>query len=92
MAMVINSNNNTKFEGFDALSILKQNRTARQKEVQRTSTTALNINDAIDSVSAYTIAESLRIRTRVLGQANENIQNDTALLKTAQDRGNSIVD
>ena len=90
--MVINSNNNTKFEGFDALSILKQNRTARQKEVQRTSTTALNINDAIDSVSAYTIAESLRIRTRVLGQANENIQNDTALLKTAQDRGNSIVD
>ena len=95
MAMMINgssNNNTTHFDSFRSLSILNQNRIANQKEVQRTSTTALNINDAIDNVSAYTIAESLRIRTRVLGQASENIQNDTALLRTAQKSGDSIVD
>ena len=96
MAMMIsgssNSNSNNNFDALRSLSILNQNRITNQREVQRSSTTRLDINDAIDNVSAYTIAESLRIRTRVLGQANENIQNDTALLRTAQRGGDSIVD
>ncbi|MBR0260880.1 MAG: hypothetical protein IJQ85_03700 [Selenomonadaceae bacterium] len=90
MAMMINTNSN--FDAFRSLSFLNQNRIAAQKEVQRASTTRLDINDAIDNVSAYSIEESLRIRTRILNQASENIQNDTALLKTAQGSGSSIVD
>ena len=82
----------TKFDAFNSLSILNQNRIATHKEAQRSTTTRLDINDAISNISAYTLEESLRIRTRILGQASENIQNDTALLKTAQGSGDSIVD
>ena len=96
MAMIGSINNSTgtssnNFDSIRSLSLLNQHRTASQREVQRTSTN-LNINNAIANVAAYSIEESLRIRTRTLGQANENIQNDTALLKTAQGSGSSIVD
>lgn len=93
MAIMIGSdNNNNHFDAFGSLSFINRGRIATQKEVQRTSTTRLDINDAIDNVSAYSIEESLRIRTRVLNQVNQNIQDDTALLKTAQSRGGAIVD
>lgn len=88
MAMMIDN----KFDVFNSLSILNQTKISNKKELQRTTTTRLDINDAIDRASAYSIEESLRIRTRILGQASENIQNDTALLKTAQGSGDSIVD
>lgn len=96
MAMIGSINNSTgtnsnNFDSIRSLSLLNQHRTASQREVQRTSAN-LNINNAIANVAAYSIEESLRIRTRTLGQANENIQNDTALLKTAQGSGSSIVD
>ncbi len=92
MAIMIGNNNNNHFDAFSSLSFINRGRIATQKEVQRTSTTRLDINDAIDNVSAYSIEESLRIRTRVLNQVNQNIQDDTALLKTAQGRGGAIVD
>ncbi len=89
MAMLVN---NTKFDTLNLLSILKQNTTNSRREVQKTTTTSLNINDAIDNVSAYAIEESLRIRTRILSRVTQNIQDDTALLKTAQGSSDSIVD
>ena len=92
MAMMIGNNNNDHLSAFDSLSFINRNRIANQREVQRTSTMRLDVNDAIDNVSAYSIEESLRIRTRVLNQVNQNIQDDTALLKTARSRGSSIVD
>lgn len=79
-------------DALGSMSILNQNRIAAQRETQRASKTTQTDDDAINNVSAYTIEESLRIRTQVLGQANKNIQDDTALLKTAQGSGNSIVD
>lgn len=90
MAMMINSIN-TNLDAFLPVSILNQGIRANQKEVQRASATDLNADKVIDNISAYTIEESLRIRTRMLNQANQNIQNDTALLKTAQGSGSSIV-
>ena len=94
MAMMVNNNINTNnnFDAFRSLSFLNQNKIALQKEVQRASATRQDVKDTIDNVSAYTIEESLRIRTRILGQVNQNIQDDTALLKTAQGGGSSIVD
>ena len=88
----LTSNLSNSFSTLRPLSIINQNRIAAQKEVQRTSTPRQDANEAIDNVSAYTIEESLRIRTQVLGQANQNIQDDTALLKTAHSRGSAIVD
>ena len=79
-------------DALGSMSILNQNRIAAQREAQRASKTTQTDDDAINNVSAYTIEESLRIRTQVLDQANKNIQDDTALLKTAQGSGNSIVD
>ncbi|MBR4641864.1 MAG: hypothetical protein IKO74_03970 [Selenomonadaceae bacterium] len=79
-------------DALGSMSILNQNRIAAQREMQRASKTTQTDDDAINNVSAYTIEESLRIRTQVLDQANKNIQDDTALLKTAQGSGNSIVD
>ena len=88
MAIMINNS----FDAISPMSMLKQNRLVSQRETQNVSTKVLNINDAINSVSAYSLEESLRIRTRTLNQVNKNIQDDTALLKTAQGSGNSIVD
>lgn len=87
-----NIQSNSRFDAFNSLSLINQNRITAQRELQRTATTRLDDNDAIDNVSAYSIEESLRIRTQVLGQVNKNIQDDTALLKTAQSRGGAIVD
>ena len=74
MAMIIgsnnNNNNNDHFAAFNSLSFITRNKIAYQKEIQRASTTRLDVNDAIDNVSAYSIEESLRIRTRVLNQTN----------------------
>lgn len=90
MATMINKIS-SNLDSLLPVSILNQGIRANQKEVQRASATDLNADKVIDNISAYTIEESLRIRTRMLNQANQNIQNDTALLKTAQGSGSSIV-
>lgn len=53
MAMMVN---NAKFDTLNLMSILNQNITSNKREVQRASTMRLDINDAIDNASTYSIA------------------------------------
>ena len=53
--------------------------------------TGMKINSAKDGASTWAISEKMRERIRANDQANQNVQNDTALLKTAQGGiGNTI--
>ena len=53
--------------------------------------TAQKINSPRDNASDWAISERMRERIRSLNQANQNVQNDTALMKTASGAlGNTI--
>lgn len=53
--------------------------------------TGMKINSAKDGASTWAISEKMRERIRANDQANQNVQNDQALLKTAQGGiGNTI--
>ncbi|PUU95808.1 flagellin, partial [Acinetobacter baumannii] len=42
------------------------------------------INSAQDDAAGYAISERMRVRIRSLDQANQNSQNDSSLMKTAE--------
>lgn len=48
-------------------------------------TTGQKINSAKDNAASWAITEKMRDQIRANNQANQNVQNDSALLKTAQD-------
>lgn len=79
MAMVINTNvtanrtHNTYVHNNDAMN----------KALTRVAT-GQKINSAKDGASTWAISEKMRERIRANDQANQNVQNDTALLRTAQ--------
>lgn len=79
MAMVINTNvtanrtHNTYVHNNDAMN----------KALTRVAT-GMKINSAKDGASTWAISEKMRERIRANDQANQNVQNDTALLRTAQ--------
>ena len=53
--------------------------------------TGMRINSAKDGASTWAISEKMRERMRANDQANQNVQNDTAMLKVAQGGiGNTI--
>ena len=53
--------------------------------------TGMKINSAKDGASTWAISEKMRERMRANDQANQNVQNDTAMLKTAEGGiGNTI--
>ena len=53
--------------------------------------TAQKVNSVRDNASDWAISEKIRERVRSLNQANQNIQNDTAMMKTASGAlGNTI--
>ena len=62
---------------------LNQNSTALQKSLTKVSS-GMKINTAQDDASGYAISERMRVRIRSLDQANQNSQNDSALMKTAE--------
>ena len=54
--------------------------------------TGMKINSAKDGASTWAISEKMRERIRANDQANQNVQNDTALLKTAQGGVSNTID
>ncbi|MBR4384090.1 MAG: flagellin [Selenomonadaceae bacterium] len=51
----------------------------------------MKINSAQDDAAGYAISERMRVRIRSLDQANQNSQNDSSLMKTAEGAvGNTI--
>jgi len=77
--MVINTNEQaTRIHG-----VYNRNNNAMNAAMTRVAT-AQKINSAKDGASVYAISERMRGQIRANDQANQNTQNDSALLKTAQ--------
>ena len=72
-------------------NIFNQNRTNASTAMNR-ATTGLKINSAKDSPAQWAISEKMRERINSLNQANQNVQNDTAMMKTAEAGITNIVD
>ena len=65
------------------LNTLNQNSSALQKSLTKVSS-GMKINSAQDDAAGYAISERMRVRIRSLDQANQNSQNDSSLMKTAE--------
>ena len=86
MAMVVKNN----MSAVRTLNTLNQNTSALQKSLQKVSS-GMKINSAQDDASGYAISERMRVRIRSLDQANQNTQNDSSLMKTAEGAvGNTV--
>ncbi|MBR1647500.1 MAG: flagellin [Selenomonadaceae bacterium] len=73
------------------LNTLGKNAGAVQKNLRKVST-GEKINSAADDASAYSISERMREKIRSLDQANQNTQNDMAMMRTAEGAVANIVD
>ena len=74
---------NTNMESIRTLSVLNKNNVGLNKALTKVST-GLKINSAADNASGWAISEKMRERIRSLDQVNQNIQNDQAMVKTAE--------
>ena len=86
MGMVVKNN----MSAVRTLNTLNSNTSALQKSLQKVSS-GMKINSAQDDASGYAISERMRVRIRSLDQANQNSQNDSSLMKTAEGAvGNTV--
>ena len=86
MSMVINTN----IQATRTHNVYSKNNDYMNQALTRVAT-GMKINSAKDGAANWAISEKMRERIRANDQANQNVQNDTALLKTAQGGiGNTI--
>lgn len=86
MGMVVKNN----MSAIRTLNTLNSNQSALSKSLSKVSS-GMKINSAQDDASGYAISERMRVRIRSLDQANQNTQNDSSLMKTAEGAvGNTI--
>ena len=86
MSMVVKNN----LGAVRTLNTLNKNSSALQKSLAKVSS-GMKINSAQDDASGYAISERMRVRIRSLDQANQNAQNDSSLMKTAEGAvGNTV--
>ncbi len=79
MAMVVKNN----MAAVRTLNTLNSNSSALQKSLAKVSS-GMKINSAQDDASGYAISERMRVQIRALDQANQNTQNGSSLMKTAE--------
>lgn len=79
MSMTIHTN----VPATRAHGVYNRNNTYMNEAMTRVAT-GMKINSAKDGASVYAISERMRGQIRANDQANQNTQNDSALLKTAQ--------
>ena len=79
MAMVVKNN----MSAVRTLNTLNTNSSALQKSLAKVSS-GMKINSAQDDASGYAISERMRVQIRSLDQANQNTQNASSLMKTAE--------
>ena len=72
-------------------NIFSQNRTNASNAMTR-ATTGLKINSAKDSPAQWAISQRMQERINSLNQANQNVQNDNALMKTAEGGVTNIIE
>lgn len=87
MSVVLNTNE----QSTRIRSIYNRNVGQMNAAMTRLATTR-KINSAKDGAANWAISEKMRERIRANDQANQNVQNDTALLKTAQDGYSNTLD
>lgn len=79
MSMVVKNN----MSAVRTLNTLNNNSSALQKSLAKVSS-GMKINSAKDDASGYAISERMRVQIRSLNQANQNAQNASSLIKTAE--------
>ena len=87
MAMVVKNN----MSAVRTLNTLNNNSSALQKSLAKVSS-GMKINSAKDDASGYAISERMRVQIRSLDQANQNTQNASSLMKTAEGAVSSTVE
>jgi len=87
MSMVVKNN----ISALNTLNVMNKNNSALNKSLQKVSS-GMKINSAADDASGYAISEKMRVQIRSLDQANQNAQNGSSLLKTAEGAVSSTVD
>ncbi len=87
MAMVVKNN----MAAVSTLNTLNRNSGALQKSLAKVSS-GMKINSAQDDASGYAISERMRVQIRALDQANQNTQNASSLMKTAEGAVSSTVE
>lgn len=87
MSMVIRNN----MEAVRTYNLLNSNYTNAQKHMQKVST-GMKLNSAQDDASAFSISERMRVRIRALDQAYQNVQNGSAMMRTAEGAVSNILE
>lgn len=87
MSMVVKNN----MPAVRTLNTLNKNTSALSKSLSKVSS-GMKINSAQDDASGYAISERMRVQLRSLDQANQNTQNATAMVKTAEGAVSSTVE
>ncbi len=78
MSMVVKNN----LSAVRALNQLNENNTELSKRLTKVSS-GMKINSAGDDASSYSISERMRVQLRSLNQDRQNVQNGSAMLRTA---------
>ncbi len=81
----------TNMSAVRAHSTFEKNNAQMSKAMDR-ATTGLRINSAQDNAANYAISQRMRERLNSLNQAQQNIQNDNAMMKTAEGAISNTVD
>ena len=89
--MAITSSIATNMPSVRATNIFNQSQTNMNTTFEKVST-GLRIRNVADSPSDWAISEKMRERVNSLNQVNQNIQNDTAMMKTASDGISNTLD
>ena len=79
MSMMVKNN----IEALRVVNLLDQNTNMMQKDLTKVAT-GMKINSAQDDSAPWSISERMRMRIRALEQDNQNVENDAALMKTAE--------
>ena len=87
MAMVLKNN----MGAVRTLNLLTDNDKKAQKHMRKVST-GMKLNSAQDDASAFSISERMRVRIRALEQAHQNVQNGSAMMKTAEGAVGNILE
>ena len=87
MSMVIKNN----IEALRTVNLLDQNNNMLQKSLTKVAT-GMKINSAQDDPAPWSISERMRMRIRALEQDNQNVENDSALMKTAEAAVSSTIE
>lgn len=87
MAMVVKNNLGAK----NTLNQLNKNEKATAKDLKKLAS-GMRINSAADDASGYAISDRMDVQIRSLEQDNQNAQNGSALLRTAEGAVSSTVD